>query len=222
MNSVESLLASGMPIAKRLAANLDRRTPPSVRYDDLESAALEGLWQAAQKFEPSRGLTFETFAGHVIRGRMLDLLRAGDPLSRLKRTRAKRLTELKRTLSQTLGRQPTQDELAERTGLSLYALSGHDEDQLRELSLQHLLYENDHGTRETSLMDTIAVEEPDDGEQRFRELTRGLSDRSQAILWLYYWEDLSMGAIAEQLGLSESRISQALAGIYAQLRRRSA
>ena len=216
--TVDALVEKHLPLARRLAASRNARTPGSVRQDELESAALDGLWEAARRFEAGRGVPFELYASRIIRVRILDQLRAGDPLSRLKRTRAKRLTELKRSLAHEIGRAPTPDELAERTGLSLYELDALDEDQAYELSLEHVVW--DHDSRTMTLGDTLACRKATDDEGDFRELTRGLAERSQAILWLYFWENFSMAEIAQQLGVSESRISQQWAQIRERLRER--
>jgi RNA polymerase sigma factor for flagellar operon FliA len=207
---VDARIREGLPLARRLAMSRNRRTPANVSYDDLESAALDGLWEAARKFEPERGIQFELWASRIISARLLDFLRQNDPLSRTKRTRAKRVSALKRVLTQSLGRVPTQDELAAATGHAFAELTGLDEEQIAVRSLDSVL------------IDTILVPpaSDDDGSEEFERLTRGLPERSKAILWLYYWEDFSMAAIAAQLGLSESRISQTMADTLGRMRRR--
>ena len=70
-----------------LAKRLQLRVPPCVTYDDLVGAGTIGLIQAVDRFQPSRGLKFGTYARHRIRGAMLDFLREEDPLSRTERRR---------------------------------------------------------------------------------------------------------------------------------------
>ncbi|MBD3420605.1 MAG: sigma-70 family RNA polymerase sigma factor, partial [Chitinivibrionales bacterium] len=60
--------------AYRIAVNL----PASVDRDDLIGSGILGLVKAVETFEPERGFKFETFAGHKIRGAILDELRALD------------------------------------------------------------------------------------------------------------------------------------------------
>jgi RNA polymerase sigma factor for flagellar operon FliA len=55
--------------------------PSCVTLDDLIGAGTIGLIQAVDRFQPSRGLQFATYAKHRIRGAMLDFLREEDPLS---------------------------------------------------------------------------------------------------------------------------------------------
>ena len=52
------------------------RLGPQVELDELVASGTLGLTDAAQRFDPARGLSFLTFAHHRIRGAMLDLLRA--------------------------------------------------------------------------------------------------------------------------------------------------
>jgi RNA polymerase sigma factor for flagellar operon FliA len=70
-----------------LAKRLQFRVPPCVTFDDLVGAGTIGLIQAVDRFEPSRGLQFGTYARHRIWGAMLDFLRGEDPLSRTERRR---------------------------------------------------------------------------------------------------------------------------------------
>jgi RNA polymerase sigma factor (sigma-70 family) len=70
-----------------LAKRLQFRLPPCITFDDLVGAGTIGLIQAVDRFQPSRGLTFGTYARHRIWGAMLDFLRAEDPLSRTERRR---------------------------------------------------------------------------------------------------------------------------------------
>lgn len=71
----DALVESHVEFAKRGARHYARRHNPAVTYDDLESAALFGLVEAAQKFDPSAGAMFKTFAFHVIDRRLRDVYR---------------------------------------------------------------------------------------------------------------------------------------------------
>jgi len=72
-----------------LAKRLQLRVPPCVTFDDLVGAGTIGLIQAVDRFQPSRGLHFGTYARHRIWGAMLDFLRNEDPLSRTERQRVR-------------------------------------------------------------------------------------------------------------------------------------
>ena len=61
-------------MANRMAINL----PPSVEVDELISYGIEGLIEAADKFDYQRKIKFETYAIARIKGAMIDGLRAMD------------------------------------------------------------------------------------------------------------------------------------------------
>lgn len=85
----DNLILSQLSQVDLLARRLHRRCP-QVELDDLVQAGSIGLIQAANRFEPTRGLKLKTLAEHRIRGAMLDYLRAIDPLPRAVRTFQKR------------------------------------------------------------------------------------------------------------------------------------
>jgi len=97
-------------IAQRIAVNL----PSSVERDDLISAGILGLVKAVETFEPERGFKFETYAGHKIRGAILDELRAMDWVPRSVRQKARELQRVFAKLENELGRMPYDDEYASR------------------------------------------------------------------------------------------------------------
>ena len=77
----QSILAH-LPQVKLLARRIHRRCPPSVLLEDLESAGVTGLIEAANRYDRRRNVKFKTLADHRIRGAMLDYLRSLDPLPR--------------------------------------------------------------------------------------------------------------------------------------------
>ncbi len=65
-----------------IARALSRGLPPAVELDELINDGVIGLIEALGRYDPTRGVAFSTYAGHRIRGAMLDGLRARDPLPR--------------------------------------------------------------------------------------------------------------------------------------------
>ena len=72
------LICEHLEMARRLARKIARRLPSVVRRDDLESAALLGLTEAASRFDSTRGEPFGAFAAKRVRGAVLDELRRSD------------------------------------------------------------------------------------------------------------------------------------------------
>ncbi len=89
--SREALIASGMLLAKKIS-NQQIRKARALRVplaEDINAAALEGLIEAADKFDPSRGAKFLTYAGFRIRGSIIDYFRSIDHVSRDMRRKEK-------------------------------------------------------------------------------------------------------------------------------------
>ena len=86
----EATIVQHLTHVHALAKRLRSHVPPCVTLDDLIGAGTIGLIQAVDRFQPSRGLQFATYAKHRIRGAMLDFLREEDPLSRTERRLQKR------------------------------------------------------------------------------------------------------------------------------------
>ena len=71
-----------LPLVGAIARALSRGLPPSVELDELINDGVIGLIEAMKRYDPTRGVGFSTYAGHRIRGAMLDGLRVRDPLPR--------------------------------------------------------------------------------------------------------------------------------------------
>ena len=76
--SSEDLITQHVELVKRIAQHLIARLPSSVDIDDLMQSGMVGLLEAANNFDPTRGASFETYAGIRIRGSMLDDIRKHD------------------------------------------------------------------------------------------------------------------------------------------------
>jgi RNA polymerase sigma factor (sigma-70 family) len=108
----DHLVRANLHLASQAVHELARRLPPHVNRDDLSSAAMLGLAQAARSWDPGRGASFERHAATRIRGALLDELRDSDWASRSVRSRARRLRQAGEELTGRLGRAPTEAELA--------------------------------------------------------------------------------------------------------------
>jgi RNA polymerase sigma factor for flagellar operon FliA len=78
----ETLIVTHVELAKRVARHAACRVPAGAAREEAISAGLLGLVEAADRFDPSRGVPFDAFARRRVLGAVLDFLRAEDPLSR--------------------------------------------------------------------------------------------------------------------------------------------
>jgi RNA polymerase sigma factor for flagellar operon FliA len=200
----QRLITEHLPLARRIARKMGRRADPSVR-EDVESSAMLGLVEAANRYDFARLEPFAAFAYRRIQGAIIDGMRRSDILPRRARTLANRANRVKGELEQKLGRRPEDAEMAKHLEVSV----GEYRDEIRMLSevcFVELSPDLTHGAR--------PEEEAIDGVERARRIAlvrtalAKLEERDQQILSLYYAEDLTYAEIGRLLGVSEARICQ--------------
>lgn len=216
--TVASLTQQHVGLVHHVARQLARRLHDKVDLDELVSAGAIGLMQAAASYQPSRGLTFSTYAVPRIRGSMLDELRRHDHMSRGARRKARTIASVRETLVHRLGREPRSAEIARELNVSVETLRQWevDVDGAVEVSLDvapRALREEGQVTAAGAIADdsTPSVEDRLTQEQRVALLglaIRGLRAQERTVLALYFYEELTLQQIAHVLGLSASRISQ--------------
>jgi RNA polymerase sigma factor for flagellar operon FliA len=215
----ERLVVAYSPLVKFVAGRLGAGLPSHVEDADLISYGLMGLIGSIERFEPERGIKFETFAMTRIRGAIIDELRSLDWVPRSVRARAREIEAAQAKLEHELQRAPTEEELAAKLGI--------DEEELRTslldianssvYALDELWTISDSSGDSVSLLDTISDPRADDPQESLAtsevkdRLTDGISslpEREQLVIALYYYENLTLREIGEVLGVTESRVSQ--------------
>jgi RNA polymerase sigma factor for flagellar operon FliA len=210
------------------AARLSRKLPAQVSYDEICSAAFDGLIEAVEAYDPKRKAKFETFCQQRISGAVMDWLRSLDPQSRTVRTFEKRRMMARESLGADTDYSPSQAELARRLEMSVDRF-----DYLARLSQLgkevHFSAMEPSGERSgQGTSHTWDVRDPkcdDPAVKVSRELLtdhliRGLSREERLVLLLYYFEEMTMAEIGSVLNLSESRVSQIHKEILTRLRQR--
>ena len=119
---VDRLVSDNLGLVYDLARKMSRFGGQGPEKEDLVSAGVQGLIQAANSFDPRRGLAFSTLAVPRIRGAMLDELRRWDQKPRSIRQKERDLKASETLLRKQLGRQPTPDEVANALGIGLEEL----------------------------------------------------------------------------------------------------
>ena len=215
----ERLVVAYSPMVKFVAGRLGAGLPSHVEDADLISYGLMGLIGAIERFEPERGIKFETFAMTRIRGAIIDELRSLDWVPRSVRARAREIETAQAKLEHELQRAPTEAELAEKLGCSEEELQS----SLLEIAnssvyaLDELWAISDSSGDQVSLLDTIPDSEAADPQQaldsgevkeRLTEAIGTLPEREQVVIALYYYENLTLREIGDVLDVTESRVSQ--------------
>ncbi|MRH42284.1 FliA/WhiG family RNA polymerase sigma factor [Aquibacillus halophilus] len=199
---------------QRIAIHL----PSSVSKDDITSLGLFGLYDALNKFEPSRDLKFDTYASFRIRGAIMDGLRKEDWLPRSIRDKAKTIERASQSLEQQLQRQPTSEEIGVVVGLSAKSV----EEVVKDtLFVNVLSIEEKPKSSHEDYKEGIGYHIPSDPSnspehhilkaeniQDMEAAIKALNENEQMVVSLFYKEELTLTEIGHVLDLTTSRISQ--------------
>lgn len=212
----ERLILQYAPLVKYLIGRMAISLPSTLDSEDLVSYGVVGLIDAVERYDPSRGVKFETYAIPRIRGSILDALRHMDLVPRSARARAKEVQNAMVRLERELGRPPEDEEMARALGLDVPALHrAMEEATCCVVSLDGLLddLDDDDGRRHAQEPADADVDLSRDlEEQELRQEIAGairrLPERERLLITLYYYEELTMKEIAAVLGVTESRVCQ--------------
>ncbi len=212
------------PLVKRIAYHMMMRMPASVQVDDLIQAGMIGLIEASQKYDMSRGASFETYAGIRIRGAIVDEMRRGDWVPRSVHRNARRVSQAIAAVEARTGRDATDGEVAAELGVSLdeYFVMLQDSSSARLFSYEETFGEEDSNIDASE--HSSAFVSPLEGMQRdglkkaLVDAICQLPEREQMVLSLYYDQELNLKEIGLVLGVSESRVSQIHSQAAARLR----
>ncbi|MFD5829932.1 FliA/WhiG family RNA polymerase sigma factor [Lentzea sp. NPDC060358] len=204
------------PLVKYVAGRVGTGLPAHVDVADLIQSGIFGLVDAIEKFEPERGLKFETYAMQRIRGAILDDLRSQDWVPRSVRSRARDVERALERLGAKLQRTPTDRELAAELKIGL--------SELRELygqlqltsvvALDELIAPNKGGSSLAESLPDDAAEDPvaslvdQDSRRQLADAIAQLAERDRVVVTLYYFENLTLAEIGKVLGVTESRVCQ--------------
>lgn len=212
----DELIRSHLPMINFLVERMVTQVPAFVSRDEISSAAMLGLVDAANRFDPAKGVLFKTFAERRIRGSVLDEVRRMDWFSRTLREKHARLSRTIDRLEKKFGRPPEEEEVAADLDLTLEAYQNllGEVSHLGCISLNEYLDDSGSGP---SIIDNLEDEKGKSPleELESSELTREmaehiqkLSEKERLVVALYYHEELTQKEIAEILCISEGRVSQ--------------
>ena len=186
------------------------------QVDDIVSEGILTLLTSIDKFDPEKGIKFETYVAKRIRGMVIDLARKQDWLPRNIRQRAKEIDAAVSNLANELGRFPTDQEVAQHLGIPTdkYQKEAARVALSNTLSLDALMDARDMEGGRFELSDQDPKLQPEtvlEDRELQETLASGISalqENEQIVLSLYYEKNLHMKEIAQVMGVSEPRISQ--------------
>ena len=205
-----------LPFVKNVVHRIAVHLPPTVEVDDLINAGVIGLMNAMENYDHRRDNKFSTYAVFRIKGAVLSELRARDFLSRSTRSKIRELMTANEVLEQRLGREPTDQEIADEMKLDLDEFY-----KIRAMSnLSFVSFEEmglSTNEEKTSLMSFLIDGSGEDPSKLtgLKELKACIADaieelpeKEKLVISLYYWDELTMKEIGAALEITESRVSQ--------------
>ena len=221
----EDRIAASVPFVQALARRLAASMPHSIDIGDLVQDGMIGLIDASNRFDEKRGIKFETFAERRVRGSMIDALRRGAWPRGIRRVR-RELEAAREHLRHELGSEPSMSDLANHLGA--------DEAHLSRTIIRINTIESTSplatidNVDEASLPPVLVPSEPlapdkacelGEIQRRVRTAITALPPRERRVITLYYFGDVTMKKIGEEIGVNESRVSQLHARAVQRLRK---
>jgi len=222
-----ALVEEYVPLVRRIVRSMAIYTAPDMDMDDLLQHALLGLWAAITRYEEGRGASFEAYAYPRIRGAVRDALRRHDPLTRTDRALFRKVESHTQWCLEQNGAVPDETDIARALEVPVARIHAVTTRALPWLSLDATIADRGHSGAPISFMDTFPDEHAvDAGEEAlrrdnaevFRRAFRRLPDRKQKVLYLYYYEGLTLKEVGAVLDLTEARICQIHAASLVALR----
>ncbi len=225
----DRLIVHYSPLVKYVAGRVGVGLPPNVEHADLVSYGVFGLIDAIDKYDLERAIKFETYAISRIRGAIIDELRSLDWIPRSVRSKSREVERTYAALEAELHRSPTEQEVADRLGISLGDLHQifSKVSYANVVALDELMHAGSERGDSLTLGDTLADNRAEDPVQAFETqetkflLSRAINllpEREKIVVTLYYYEGLTLAEIGRVLGVTESRICQMHTKAVIQLR----
>jgi RNA polymerase sigma factor for flagellar operon FliA len=208
----ERLAREHLEIAERLALTMRRRLGPAADIEELRSFAMLGLAAAIDNFDPSRGVTFPTYAAIRIRGAIYDGLVDSSWFPRRLLRQISYFRKADEMLAAAADDPPPADAVETAHRLA---------DRLKELATAYVT--NQATPADEARLATQPEVERDIDRQRYSSALNAcmanLTGTQRALLKGYFYDDQPLAAIAGELGYTKSWATRALRGALADLRR---
>jgi len=220
----DKLILQYIYLARYVVGRIKVNLPPSFSFEDIVSFGIEGLIDAIEKFYPSKGAKFESYALMRIRGSIIDKIRSSDWLPRSLRKKIRDVKVATDALKKQIGRAPTTKEVADVMGIS--------EDKINEImsadiTVNSIYDKKGVGEDSVEIIDTLEDENSNQPEEEIertdtkKELEMALKrlpERERTLLVFYYHENMTLKEIGEAINISESRVCQLHAQAIMKLR----
>ncbi|MYN19361.1 FliA/WhiG family RNA polymerase sigma factor [Rugamonas sp. FT107W] len=191
------------PLVKRIVRQLNSQIAGAIDRDDMEQIGLMGLLEALRRYGEPDG-AFGSYASLRVRGAILDELRRQDWRPRAVRQQSHKLRDAVRALTRTLGHEPSEQEIMSGLKLTPEAYQAYQMDENAELiaSFDEVLQDSVSNDSAPSPEDQLMIR------RSLEQALRGLDEREQRVVQMYYEFELSYKEIAAVLDLTDARVCQ--------------
>lgn len=207
-----SILMSYIYIVKCNAIRMSAVYRNHAELDEIVNHGILVLIDCIEKFDPSKGVKFETFASIRIRGSIIDYIRKQDWVPRNLRKKVKSIENCYAELQTKYGRKVTDAEVAKHLGIGIEELNKilKESNSFSVLSYEELLQENFplFGDNYSSISTPEAQIQEDELKKIIAASLDVLNEKERIVISLYYYEELKLKEIAQVLEVTESRVSQ--------------
>ena len=210
----DELITRYLPLIKYVVGRMAVTPPSGLDYEDVLSFGVFGLLDAVDKFDPSKGFVFQTYAIPRIRGAILDELRKCDWFSRTGREKVQKYNRAMEKVLRDKG------EMRDELIMQEMGINADEYYEVQELASRGYITSLDDTTTlddgEVSVEATLADDresaadrlDDESDKQQLAEALKELPEREQQMLSLYYYEGLTLKEIGAVMGGTESRVSQ--------------
>ncbi|TWT43029.1 RNA polymerase sigma factor FliA [Thalassoglobus neptunius] len=207
----DQLVLSHLTYVKKIIGRMRSEFPDEIDIENLESAGILGLVEAASRFNSDLGVQFTTFAYQRIRGAILDELRRNCPLPQS----TLQHWAMIRDVWHQLGERPTSLSIAAATGLSVDEV----EACLAAIRMTRPeVWREELPIRRECDASADAVYSEKEQIRRLTDAIEKISDRARTAITLYHLNQLTLKEIGTVMRLSESRVSRILAASELELK----
>ncbi|SCA58794.1 RNA polymerase sigma factor WhiG [Chlamydiales bacterium SCGC AB-751-O23] len=224
----DELITHYLFVVKQVVRRLASGLPKHVSMEDMYSTGVVGLMKAVDRFDPEMKNKFETYASLLVKGAIIDEMRALDWVPRSVHQKAALVAQAQKELQEELDREPTDDEVAKKLGLSVDSYQSL-LTKVRPAILIPLNSTEDSDSENLPVLERIPdhkaktsfeIADRNEFATLLEEAILELPEKERMVLVLYYYENLMLKEIGEVTGVSESRVSQIHAKAILKLRGR--
>lgn len=211
-------------IPKAIAAQMRNITSSYAQVEDIVNQGYLTLMECLDKFDPTKGMKFESYAFMRIKGSNIDFVRKQDWLPRRVRKTAKDMCAAYDELSNTLMREPTSKELADHLGVEESYVAKHFREMSNsvmlsfEMLLQNAAENDDEDTLESEVHRPEASLMRSELKAQLMKAIEMLNEKERLVISLSYYEHLKLAEIAQVMSVSEARVCQTRAKAILKMR----